>query len=104
MDIKADYPDFVVWAGAQADIDRITTIWRECFAAYKGPYLFGKLTMADAMFAPSVTRFNTYNVALDPECTAYCRRILALPEMIEWFEGAKAETDDLSELELEAEF
>ena len=41
MNLKARYPGFKVWAGAQADIDRIVTIWRECLAAYSGPYLFG---------------------------------------------------------------
>ena len=38
MNLKAHYPGFKVWAGAQADIDRIITIWRECLAAYGGPY------------------------------------------------------------------
>src|SRR3981189_918909 len=41
MNLKAHYPGFKVWAGAQADIDRILEIWRECFDAYEGPYLFG---------------------------------------------------------------
>jgi glutathione S-transferase len=104
MDLKADYPGFAVWAGAQADIDRIVTIWHECFAAYKGPFLFGKLSMADAMYAATVTRFNTYHVALDADCAAYCKRILELPMMVEWIEAAKAEPDDLAELELQAEF
>ena len=50
MNLKAHYPGFKVWAGAQADIDRIVVIWSECLATYGGPYLFGKtLTMADAM-------------------------------------------------------
>ena len=54
MNLKAHYPGFKVWAGAQADIDRVVSIWRECFAAFKGPYLFGKEPcMADAMYAPS---------------------------------------------------
>jgi glutathione S-transferase len=57
MNLKARRPGFKIWSGARADIDRITTIWRECFEAYHGPYLFGKLTMADAMYAPVVTRF-----------------------------------------------
>ena len=39
MNLKAHYPDFKVWTGAQADIDRVTQIWRECLAASKGPYL-----------------------------------------------------------------
>ena len=42
MNLKAHYPGFKVWAGAQADIDRVVSIWRECFAVSKGPYLFGK--------------------------------------------------------------
>ena len=58
MNLKARHPGFKVWAGAQADIDRITAIWRECFAEHGGPYLFGTLTMADAMYAPVVTRFH----------------------------------------------
>ena len=104
MDLKADYPDFVIWAGAQADIDRITAIWDDCLAKYNGPYLFGKLTMADAMFAATVTRFTTYHVALDAQCAAYCQRIMALPEIVDWAEAARAEPDELAELELEAEF
>ena len=49
----AHYPGFKVWAGVQADIDRVTAIWRECLATYGGPFLFGeKPTMADAMYAP----------------------------------------------------
>jgi glutathione S-transferase len=101
MNLKGHFPGFKLWAGALADIERISTIWRECFARYKGPYLFGKLGMADAMYAPVVTRFLTYDVKLDAECSAYCQRIMALPEMIEWIEAAKAEPDDLDELDVE---
>jgi glutathione S-transferase len=102
MNLKAHYPGFKVWAGAQADIDRIVSIWRECFAASKGPYLFGKEPcMADAMYAPVVTRFLTYDVKLDPECAAYCQTIMAMPLMKEWITGAKAEPDELEELDVE---
>jgi glutathione S-transferase len=41
MNLKARYPGFKVWAGAEADIQRVATIWRDCLAAYGGPYLFG---------------------------------------------------------------
>lgn len=101
MNLKAHYPGFKVWAGAQADIARITTIWRECLARYKGPYLFGELTMADAMYAPVCTRFKTYDVQLDQECAAYCDRIMAWPLMQEWVEAAKAEPEHLDELDVE---
>ena len=101
MNLKARHPGFKVWAGAQADIDRVTTIWRECFAAYHGPYLFGKLTMADAMYAPVVTRFLSYDVKLDADCAGYCDRITALPDMVAWREAAMLEPEELEELDME---
>src|SRR3954471_16428009 len=77
MNLKAHYPGFKVWAGAQADVDRITAIWRECLAASKGPFLFGKTPcVADAMFAPVVTRFLTYDVKLDAACSDYCKVVM----------------------------
>jgi glutathione S-transferase len=101
MNIKAHLPGFKVWTGARADIDRIVTIWRDCFSMYRGPYLFGTLSMADAMYAPVCTRFLTYDVKLDAQCAAYCDRILALPDMIEWVEAARIEPDELEELDAE---
>ncbi len=71
------------------------------YAVYGGPFLFGKLGMADAMYAPVVTRFLTYDVALDPVSAAYCARIMALAEMKEWIAAAKREPDDIDELEVE---
>jgi glutathione S-transferase len=102
MNLKAHHPGFKVWAGAQADIDRIISIWRECLAKSKGPFLFGdRPGMADAMFAPVVTRFLTYDIKLDSDCAAFCKAIMALPAMQEWIEGAKAEPDEVVELDVE---
>ena len=101
MNLKAHHPGFKVWAGAQGDIERITTIWRECLGRAQGPYLFGALSMADAMYAPVVTRFLTYDVPLDPLCAAYGQRIMALPDMLEWVAAAKTEPDALEELDVE---
>ena len=101
MNLKSHHPGFKVWAGAHADIARITAIWRECLDRWSGPYLFGALSMADAMYAPVVTRFLTYDVALDPVCAAYGQRIMALPDMVEWVAAARAEPDALEELDVE---
>jgi glutathione S-transferase len=102
MNLKAHHPGFKVWAGAQADIDRILSIWRECLSSTKGPFLFGtRPGMADAMFAPVVTRFITYDVKLDSDCAAYCKDIMALSYMQEWLEAAKAEPDEVVELDVE---
>ena len=102
MNLKAHYPGFKLWAGAQADIERIIAIWRECLSASKGVYLFGREPcVADAMYAPVVTRFLTYDVKLDGQCRAYCAAIMAMPHMQEWVAGAKAEPDELEELDVE---
>jgi glutathione S-transferase len=101
MNLKARHPGFRVWPGAQSDIDRILTIWGECLTRYGGPYLFGPRSMADAMYAPVVTRFRTYDVKLDPVSSAYAERIMALPEMIAWCASAQAEPDELEELDAE---
>jgi glutathione S-transferase len=64
--------------------------------------LFGKqLSVADAMYAPVVTRFLTYDVPLDKGCTAYCKRVMELPAMKEWVAEAKKEPDDIDELDAE---
>jgi glutathione S-transferase len=65
MNLRAHHPGFKVWSRAQSDIVRITAISRECLTTYGGPYLFGARSMADAMYAPVVTRFQTYDVQLD---------------------------------------
>ncbi len=102
MNIKARYPGFKSWAGARTDIERITTIWNECLKNYGGAFLFGdKPCMADAMYAPVATRFLTYDVKLDPVAARYCETIMALPVMQDWVEGAKAEPDELEELDVE---
>jgi glutathione S-transferase len=102
MNLKANYPGFKVWAGAQPDIARIVTIWSECLKLSKGPFLFGaKPCVADAMFAPVCTRFVTYNVKLEADCAAYCKTLMAMPAMEEWIAAAKTEPDELEELDVE---
>jgi glutathione S-transferase len=102
MNLKAQFKGFKIWAAAQADIERVATIWRECLTKYAGPYLFGERpTLADAMYAPVATRFQTYDVKLDRQCADYCETVLALPDMIEWIEAAKAERAGIEELEAE---
>ena len=102
MNIKAHFPGFKSWAGARADIERIGAIWRECIGQYRGPYLFGqKPCAADAMYAPVCSRFVTYDVALDPPSRDYCRTVMAMPLMAEWIAAAKAEPDELEELDVE---
>lgn len=101
MNLKARHERFKVFTGARPDIERIKQIWTECLDTYGGPFLFGAPTLADAMYAPVCTRFRTYSVALDPKLQAYCQTIFDWSLMQEWTEGARAEPDEIIELEVE---
>ena len=102
MNHKVRHDGFKVWAGAQADIDRVTAIWRGCLKRYGGPYLFGATpTIADAMYAPVCTRFATYDVKLDPASAAYRDLMMRWPPMVEWTAAAKAEPEEVEELDVE---
>lgn len=102
MNIKSRHPGFPVWAGAQADLDRIETLWNDCLAASGGPFLFGPSpSVADAMYAPVCTRIRTYDVKLGAIASAYTETILSYPAMVEWTAAADKEHDDVEELEME---
>ena len=60
----------------KANIARIEQLWRDCRKAYGkgGPFLFGRFSIADAMYAPVATRFDTYAIGVGRETRAYMRR------------------------------
>ena len=88
---------------AGPDVERILAIWEDCLETWGGPYLFGsRPTMADAMYAPVVLRFLTYEIGLSGASAAYAQHILRLPPMIEWMAAAMNEKEE--ELDFEAEF
>ena len=76
-------------------MNRITGIWRDARENFGsgGPFLFGHFTIADAMYAPIVTRFVTYGVKVDPISETYMKTILALPAMKEWMKAASEEKE-----------
>ncbi|MCR6629708.1 MAG: glutathione S-transferase family protein [Magnetospirillum sp.] len=78
-----------------AEIERIQALWADCrtrFAAKGagGPFLFGRFSVADAMFAPVVSRFTTFAIPLRPEAQAYCDAVWSLPPMQDWKRAACA--------------
>jgi glutathione S-transferase len=79
---------------AKANIARVQEIWRECRTRYgaNGPFLFGRFSAADAMYAPVVHRFRTYAIEVTPETKAYIDTMMALPAFEEWTRDGIAET------------
>jgi glutathione S-transferase len=93
MDIGEEHPTPELSAAAAGDVERIQAIWRDARTRFGsgGPFLFGRFSNADAMYAPVVTRFRTYNIPVDPISDAYMQTILRLPSMKEWYREADEE-------------
>lgn len=94
MNVRSSFPGRDVTPEAQADINRVMAIWRTARTRYgegNGDFLFGRFTIADAMYAPVVSRFRTYRFDLEREAADYCETVTALPAMLEWAAAARNE-------------
>lgn len=91
MDLHLDSPLADPSPELLAEIARIDALWSECRARFgaDGPFLFGRFTIADAMFAPVVTRFHTYHLPLGPVAAAYRDAVRAWPALVEWTAQAR---------------
>lgn len=80
---------------AQRDIARIGRIWQDCREqnADAGPWLFGRFTIADAMYAPVALRFHGYRLDTGPAAREYVETVLSHPAMAEWIKAGQAETE-----------
>ncbi len=101
MNCRLAFPGKGLNDDSRADIQRVTSIWRECRKKYGkgGAMLFGEFTIADAMYAPVAQRFRVYGVRLDETSDAYVSAIQSLPEMKEWIASAKDEVEVLEKFE-----
>jgi glutathione S-transferase len=93
MNVRARRPGAGRTPESIRDIERIRFLWHDALGRFGrgGPFLFGAFTIADAMFAPVVLRFRTYEVSLDARLHEYCSSLLALPAMEEWLGAAQME-------------
>ena len=79
--------------GVSRDIARIDALWQDARVRFgqRGPFLFGAFSAADAMYAPVVTRLDTYSAEVSPASRAYMEAVLGLPAFGEWRAAALAE-------------
>ncbi|HEY7996455.1 MAG TPA: glutathione S-transferase family protein [Steroidobacteraceae bacterium] len=95
MNARARNRRTAMTAALEADIERIDQIWNDCRARFgaAGPWLFGEYSIADAMFAPVVLRFNTYGAAaVSPTVRWYMASVLEDAPLQEWLQAAKRES------------
>ena len=95
MNVRSSFPGHGRAPGVQEDINRILAIWRnhrrQVTDPAGGPFLFGRFSIADAMFAPVVSRFRTYGVEVTDEAAAYAEALWNMPAMQTWIEDARNE-------------
>jgi glutathione S-transferase len=111
MNIRAKpYAGFPIPEDAQRDINRIEAIWRDARDRFGdagtnggGPFLFGRFSLADAMYAPVAARFALYPVTLGEEATRYRDAIMGHPLMVEWRAAAQAEPWMIPAFELDSQ-
>ena len=101
MDIRARRPDkgetALARAQVAAEVARIHGLWNDCLSANGGPFLFGGFSIADAFFAPVVTRFRTYAIPLAAPLARYSDAVFALPAMRQWEAAAAVEPETIED-------
>jgi glutathione S-transferase len=95
MNVRREIPGRAKTPEVVAEISRIETIWNDCRSRFgsQGSFLFGAFSIADAMYAPVVSRLRTYGVTLAGQAGEYAGAIHTLPAMQEWIAGARAESE-----------
>jgi glutathione S-transferase len=93
MNIRRSPFTLPVAPNVEGEVARIVLLWSECRRRFggSGPFLFGRFSIADAMFAPVATRFRTYGVPMSDVTASYVSTIHDLPAMREWATAASAE-------------
>ena len=100
MNIEASLPDvgarvLAANAAARADVARVIQLWQEALAESGGPFLFGDYSIADAYYAPVVTRLRTYALPVPADVAAYMERALAAKGTAAWIRDALQEKEFL---------
>ena len=101
MNIEASLPEvgarvLAENAAARADVARVIQLWQEALADSGGPFLFGDYSIADAYYAPVVTRLRTYALPVPPDVSAYMERALAAKGTAAWIRDALEEKEFLA--------
>jgi glutathione S-transferase len=84
-------PGFAPSAETRSDITRVFELWSDCLERSGGPFLFGRFSIADAMYFPVLTRLRTYGIPLAETVTDYAQALDNLPAVQKLLEVASSE-------------
>ena len=103
MNCRAAYSHIKISSAVTTEIKRIESIWQTCRSKYanQGQWLFGQYSIADAMFAPIVLRFNSYGVKLKGLAQQYMTNVLQQPHIIQWIKDGIKEKEIIAAGEIE---
>ena len=103
MNLRRRFPGYQLSDRALAEVDRIQALWRYCRKRFadNGPWLFGRFTIADAMYAPVVMRFRSISVNLKDDAAQYCDTVNRDPSVRQWIQQGLEETHRVDQDELD---
>ncbi len=93
MNLRARFAAPVMTDALAGDVARIQELWagtRDRFAN-GGAFLYGEFSAADAMYAPVVTRLDSYAIPVTSQSRRYMDAILGHPAFVAWRTAALAE-------------
>ena len=95
MNCRKKFDQIILSEDAKREIERVKYLWRMCLSQNKdhGGWLFGRFSIADAMFAPVVLRFHGYSISMAEEEQEYMNRVLTHPAIVEWIDEGKQEKE-----------
>ena len=99
MNARRRASGFPIPSDVQKNVTRIAALWKDCRARFggDGPFLFGKFSIADAMYTPVALRFVSYGVPREAEMQAYIDALHTLPALQEWLRDAAVEPEAIAE-------
>ena len=104
MNCRKKFNNISLTTGAEREVERIRFLWRSCRTQFgdHGEWLFGKYSIADAMFAPIAIRFSGYSISLDGIEQTYVQSVLTQPCILDWITAGKVEKEVIGENEIDA--
>ena len=102
MNLRRDRPRPDLSDVTISEITSMDQMWQDLLSKSGGPFLFGDWSIGDAFFTPVATRFRSYHVEISNASQAYCDRLLAEPEFLEWEALAKKETETIPAFDVDS--